>query len=190
MSPSDELVEFRSKITNMGVTDEWVQNMGTCHKILQRVTERFQTSIGVIWPDVYIEKTTDSYHDYVRSIILNPSKLGEGIILKDINNSVRCCSDIEPDGYAHVSLVLNNPNKEELVSVIIAEYVNKNGTGINHPFNVLHHLVEWKTQLEVGLLIDEVANKHVRGLVVSKNIEDEDFKDRLLKKSFEYVEIP
>ena len=188
VSPSDELLEFTSKITNMGVTDEWVQNMETCYKILQRVTERFQTSIGVVWPDLYIEKTTDSYHDYVRSTVLNPSKLGKGIVLKDICNSVRFCTDAEPDCYAYVNLVLNNPNKEELVLVIIAEGVNKNGMGINHPFNILHHLVDLKTQLEVGLQFDGLANKHVRGLVVSKSIEDEDFKARLLKNGLEYLE--
>lgn len=190
MSPSDELLEFTSKITDMGVEDKWVQNIETCHQILQKFTERFQTTIGTVWPDVYIEKTTDSYQDYVRSIVLNPSKLGEGIVLKDICNSVRFCTGAEPDCYAYVNLVLNNPNKEELVLVIIAEHVNKNGTGINHPFNILHHLVDLKTQLEVGLVFDGLTNKHVRGLVVSKDIEDEDFKDRLLKKGLEYLEMP
>ncbi len=54
----------------------------------------------------------------------------------------------------------------------------------------LHHLVDLKTQLEVGLQFNGLTNKHVRGLVVSKSIEDEDFKAKLLKNGLEYLEMP
>ena len=187
-SPSDELLEFTSKITDMGEQDEWVQNVEICHRILQRITERFQTTIGTVWPDVYIEKTTDSYHDYVRTIILNPSRLDGGIVLESIHNSVRCADD-ESDGYAFVHLLLNSVKKAEQILVVIAENVNKNGSGINHPFNVLHHLVDLKTQLEVHFKLDRAIDKHVRTILVSKNIEDKHFKDRLLKEDIEYLEV-
>ena len=188
VSPSDELLEFTSKITDMGVKDTWIQNIETCYQILQRITERFQTTIGTVWADIYIEKTIDSYHEYVRSIILNPSRLGEGIVLEGIHNSVRCAND-ESDDYAFVHLVLNSPKKTEQILVVIAENVNKNGTGINHPFNTLFHLVDLKTQLEVHFKLDGVIDKHVRTILVSKNIGDKRFKDRLLKEDIEYLEM-
>lgn len=189
VSSSDELLEFTSNITNMGVKDEWVKNIETCYQILQRITERFQTTIGTVWADIYIEKTINSYHEYVRSIILNPSRFGEGIVLEAIHNSVRCADD-ESDGYAFVHLVLNSPKKIEQILVIITENVNKSGTGINHPFNLRHHLIDLKTQLEVRVKLDGPNNKHIRGIVVSKKIEDEDFKNWLLGEHIEYLEIP
>ena len=188
VSPSDELLEFTSKITDMGVKDTWIQNIETCYQILQRITERFQTTIGTVWADIYIEKTIDSYHEYVRSIILNPSRLGEGIVLEGIHNSVRCAND-ESDDYAFVHLVLNSPKKTEQILVVIAENVNKNGTGINHPFNTLDHLVDLKTQLEVHFKLDGVIDKHVRTILVSKNIGDKRFMDRLLRENIEYLKI-
>jgi len=139
--------------------------------------------------DAYYQHTTKSYRDCVHLIIEKPELIEPDLVFLVERKVVTSGGPFGAGGPYGYSCIVYKDVKDKVAVVYVAETVSAESLGVNHPANVLGHLVDMKVQKETSLMLDGCSEYHVRGILVCRTLEDNWLQKRMKTDGLEYIEI-